>query len=71
MNFKRVALCVAVGAILVYSIRVYTLNFAINSFEFGCQTAAKKMGQIDVLQGGQLYSFCEAYTRHISEEFNR
>lgn len=71
MNLKRVALAVTVGAVLIYSIRIYGLYMAVNSFEFGCETAAKKMSQADVLQGGYLYSFCEAYTRHIREEFNR
>lgn len=69
--FKYLLLFVVVPVLVVLMMRSYIVNYAINSFQFGCQTAAQYIYKFNSKPLGlELNHFCDVYTNNIKKEFD-
>ena len=69
---KGLLIYAVIPAAVAYGTRIYVLDYAINSFKFGCDTAALKTQRFyskDI--GDKLFGFCTIYTNNIKKEFGR
>lgn len=68
---KYVLLFIVVPAITVLFMRSYVIEYATNSFQFGCETAALRVYKFySAPLGLDLKRFCGVYTNNIKKEFN-
>lgn len=68
--YKAILLGLILAAITVPFMRAYVINTYINTFLFGCETAATRVYKFNSQElGNELYNFCKIYENNIRREY--
>lgn len=71
INYKRLLFAILLGSLVVFGVRRYTINWAVETMYFGCKEAAlKEYRFFSVKDGNALDRFCDARNKAVKEEFN-
>lgn len=71
MNIKRIVIIILVAALGIFGMRRYTINWAVESMEFGCLEAAQmEYRNFSMINGIELFKFCGKRNEQVKEEWS-